>query len=177
MTIENVLDSHPKVPSGLQEENVPLSSRIFVSAADGFVNLMQGVISAALSFYFVKNRGMDEGLAGLVWILFGIWNAINDPLYGYIGRRIPYIRYGAPLIAIAYIACWIHWPGDGNDTILFIQLLLTLFFYDTFYTAVASALYVMPFEMAVSNKARGSLLVWTILCYRYGFSNGSNTDD
>lgn len=155
----------------LVEERVPLKSRIFVSAADGFVNLLQGIVGGgALTYYFTQNRGLDNDLAGIVWIIFAIWNAINDPLYGYIsdktksklGRRLPYIRYGAPLIAISYIVCWIYGPGNNNDTALFIQFLVFLFFYDTFYTAVASALYVLPFEMAVSNKARGSIFVWKI---------------
>lgn len=159
---------HPE----LVEERVPLKSRIFVSAADGFVNLLQGIIGGgALTYYFTQNRGLDKNLAGIVWIIFAIWNAINDPIYGFIsdktksklGRRLPYVRYGAPLIALSYIACWIYGPGNNNDTALFIQFLVFLFFYDTFYTAVASALYVLPFEMVVSNKARGSIFIWKIL--------------
>lgn len=156
---------------GLVEERVPIISRIAVSAADGGVNILQGVMAATLSYYFTTNRGLSLKLAGIVWIIFGIWNAVNDPLYGYItdrtksklGRRIPYVRYGAPLIAISYILCWINWPVTDNQTVLFIHFLLALFLYDTFYTAVASALYVLPFEMAVSNKARGSIFIWKVL--------------
>ncbi len=166
------LDTNFDQSSHLVEERVPFKSRIFVSAADGFVNLLQGVVGGgALTYYFTENRGLDYNLAAIVWVIFAFWNAINDPLYGYItdktksklGRRLPYVRYGAPLIALSYIACWINWPGNGNNTVLFIQFLVFLFFYDTFYTAVASALYVLPFEMAVSNKARGSIFVWKIL--------------
>lgn len=155
----------------LQQEHVPLKSQIWVSAADGFVAVLQSVIGGgALTYYFTKIRGLDANLSGIVWILFGIWNAINDPLYGYIsdrtqsklGRRKPYIRYGAPLIALSYILCWLILPGSNTQTGMFIQLLVCLFFYDTIYTAVASALYVMPFEMAVSNKARSPIFVWKI---------------
>ena len=46
---------------------------------------------------------------------------------------------------------------------MFIQLLIFLFFYDLLYTAVASALYVMPYEMAISNKARGSIFFWKVI--------------
>ena len=107
-----------------------------------------------------------------MWLLFGIWNAVNDPLFGYIsdrtrsklGRRMPYIRYGAPLYAIAFIFCWLPLPGtQNNQAVLFLQLLIGLFVFDTFYTAIASAVYVMPYEMALSNKARGSILVWKVI--------------
>jgi Na+/melibiose symporter-like transporter len=38
-----------------------------------------------------------------------------------------------------------------------------LFFYDVLYTAVATALWIMPFEMAVSNKVRGTIFLWKML--------------
>ncbi len=170
--MDNKTLDQSNVNTGLREEYVPYKSRIWVSAADGFVNLLQGIVGGGvLTYYFTKIRGLEKELAAIVWILFGVWNAINDPLYGYIsdktksklGRRIPYIRYGAPLLSISYILCWIDWSGQHSQGMLFAQLLIFLFFYDTFYTAVASALYVMPFEMAISNKARGTILVWKII--------------
>jgi GPH family glycoside/pentoside/hexuronide:cation symporter len=44
-----------------------------------------------------------------------------------------------------------------------IQLLVVLFLVDTLYTAIATSLYIMPYEMAVSNKARGSIYVWKLV--------------
>ena len=161
-------------PSEFQEEFVPVKSRVMVSAADASINFIQTIIAGgALTYYFVNIRGLSLILAGIVWLIFGIWNAINDPIFGYIsdrtksklGRRVPYIRYGAPFIAASYIACWIEFPNLSelpDETMLFLQLLIFLFFYDIFYTAIATALYVMPYEMAVSNKARGSILVWKL---------------
>jgi GPH family glycoside/pentoside/hexuronide:cation symporter len=58
----------------------------------------------------------------------------------------------------------VNWPGTGShQTLMFIQFLVLLFIFDSLYTAIATSLYVMPFEMAVSNKARGSIFVWKIL--------------
>ncbi|MBN1954248.1 MAG: MFS transporter [Anaerolineae bacterium] len=157
----------------LREEFVPLSSRIWVSAADAACAMLQGLAgSGVLTYYFTRWRGLDPLLAARVWILFGIWNAINDPLFGYVsdrtrsglGRRIPYIRYGAPLYALAFIACWINWPGSGsNQTAMFLQMLVLLFFFDILYTSIATSIYVMPFEMAISNKVRSSILLWKII--------------
>jgi len=156
----------------LKEEIVPLKSRIWVSGADAAVALMQTFILTLISYYFISLRGLDAVLAGIAWLIFGLWNMANDPLFGYItdrtksklGRRIPYIRYGASLIALSYILCWIYWPGSQTDQLaMFIQLLVFLFFYDLLYTAVASALYVMPYEMAISNQARGRIFFWKVI--------------
>ena len=152
----------------LKEEHVPLKSRIWVSVADAACAMLLGLsVNGALTYYFTRWRGLDPNLAAIVWILFGIWNAVNDPLFGYLsdktksdlGRRKPYIRYCAPVYALAFVAFWINWPAP-NQTWLFIQLLLTLFVFDSLYTAIATSLYVMPFEMAISNKARSSIFLW-----------------
>ncbi len=157
----------------LEVESVPTKSKVWLAGADGLVALLQGVIGGgALTYYFTRIRGLSSDNAAIVLILFGIWNMVNDPLFGYItdatrsklGRRIPYIRYGAPLIALSYILCWFSWPGDGDDqALLFAQFLIFLLFYDTLYTVVATSLWIMPFEMAVSNKVRGSIFLWKIL--------------
>ena len=149
--------------SALQEERVPLASRIWISLADASVAILQGLVAAgALTYYFVNIRGLSTGYTGIVWLLFGIWNAVNDPLFGYIsdrtksklGRRIPYIRYGTPIFILAFALFWLDVPGVNSQVGLFLQMLLVLFVFDTLYTAIATSLYIMPYEVAISNKAR-----------------------
>jgi len=156
----------------LREESVPVHSRIWVSAADGGAAILCSIAEgAALTYYFTRVMGLAPRLASIVWLLFGIWNAFNDPLFGYIsdrtrtklGRRIPYIRYGAPLYAAAFAIFWIVVPGfKDNQTALFVQMLVGMFLFDTLYTAIATAVYIMPYEMAVSNKARSGIFIWKI---------------
>jgi glycoside/pentoside/hexuronide:cation symporter, GPH family len=50
----------------------------------------------------------------------------------------------------------------GQQIGLFIQLLAGLFIYDSLYTAIATSIYIMPYEMALSNKARSSIFIWKI---------------
>ena len=154
-----------------QEEHVPLKSRVWVSAADAASAMLLALsVNGSLTYYFTRWQGLDPELAQIVWLLFGIWNAVNDPLFGYLsdrtrsrlGRRRPYIRYGAPLFGLSFLAFWLHIP-NASQTVLFAQLFLTLFVFDTLYTAIATSLYVMPFEMALSNKARSGILVWKLI--------------
>ena len=152
-------------------EKVPVAGKFWLSFADCLCGTLNSLLTGGgMTYFFTKFMGMDEKLASLVWILFGIWNAVNDPLFGYIsdrtksklGRRIPYIRYGSLFYALIFIATWFRWPFGGSQTVLFVQMLVTLFLFDTFYTAIATSLYVMPYTMAVSNKARSSIFIWKI---------------
>jgi glycoside/pentoside/hexuronide:cation symporter, GPH family len=159
--------------SAIQQETVPVKSRIWISTADASIAILQALVAAgALTYYYTNIRGLELFYSSLVWLLFGLWNAVNDPLFGYIsdrtktklGRRIPYIRFGAPLIALSFISLWVVIPGTDNvQWALFLQMLMALFLYDTLYTAIATSIYIMPYEMAVSNRARSSIYLWKII--------------
>ncbi len=153
------------------EEKVPVSGKFWLSFADCLCGTLNSLLTGGgMTYFFTKFMGLDEGLAGTVWILFGVWNAFNDPLFGYIsdrtksklGRRIPYIRYGSFFYALIFVATWFKWPFGGSQTVLFVQMLVTLFLFDMFYTAIATSLYVMPYTMAVTNKARSGIFIWKI---------------
>lgn len=149
------------------EEKVKLSSRLWLGGADCMITTLCNIMTGGgLTFFFVNYFKMPEYLSAICWLIFGIWNAINDPLFGFIsdktntkiGRRIPYIRYGAIAIAAIFILSWVLWFGNGSNAQLFAQMLISLFLFDTLYTAIATSLYVMPYEMAITNKARGKIL-------------------
>lgn len=157
----------------LEEKPVKTSAAAWLGAANSFNGLLVAFAEGtAVTYFFVNKLGLDPKYNSIVWIIFGIWNALNDPIYGFfadhthskLGRRRPWIRYGAPLITLFYILMWIQWPGMNKDNqgYLLAMELISLFFYDIVYTAVASAIYVMPYEMAVTNKARNKIFLWLI---------------
>ena len=158
----------------MKEEKVKTSSAVWLGAANAGTGLLCAFAEgAAFQYLFVNKLGLNETLNMVVWIIFGIWNAVNDPIYGFLadrthsklGRRIPWIRYGAPIMAVIYALMWL--PAlEGNGVaqwLLFLQELIGLFLYDILYTAIASAIYVMPYEMAVTNKARNKIFLFNIL--------------
>lgn len=151
----------------MNQEKVKLSSSMWLGGADCMIATLSNIMTGGgLTFFFVNYFKMSPALSGVCWMLFALWNAVNDPLFGYIsdktksklGRRIPYIRYGALGIAAIFVLSWVLWFGDGSDMQMFAQMLISLFIFDTLYTAIATSLYVMPFEMAVTNEARGKIL-------------------
>ncbi|MBN2058116.1 MAG: MFS transporter [Candidatus Saganbacteria bacterium] len=111
-----------------------------------------GAVATALSyqafstyiiFFYVDVVKLPAYLAAIAMLIYGIWNAINDPLAGYIsdhthsrwGRRIPYIALGAIPFGLVY---WLLWMPPFTDfaqvTWLFIYFLGFICLFDLFYT-------------------------------------------
>jgi GPH family glycoside/pentoside/hexuronide:cation symporter len=163
-TVENAVAA-----AAAEEEKIPVQSKLWLNLADCFSTTMNSLLTGGgLTYIFVTYMHLDAKLSALVWIIFGIWNALNDPLFGFIsdrtksklGRRIPYIRYGAFFYGAIFALSWQVYPFTGSQMGMFFQMLTSLFLFDTLYTAIATSIYVMPYEMAISNKARSSLFIW-----------------
>ncbi|MBN2157640.1 MAG: MFS transporter [Candidatus Lokiarchaeota archaeon] len=135
-----------------------------VHSYKGYLLYSLGAVPSALPYnmiqsYFVlfytTKLGLDLELAGIMLIIYGVWNAINDPLIGYLmdkkktrwGRRIPYIIVGTIPLTIGFILLWIV-PWKSTN-LIFIHGLIMLFLFDlgfTFAMTAWSALYTEMYE-------------------------------
>ena len=95
--------------------------------------------------------------------LYAIYNAVNNPLIGYIsdrtdtrwGRRLPYLRFGTLPWMIIFGALWLA-PFDGNEqpVALLIYMVVGIVLYDGIGTAVSTSYYSLMPEMFPSYKER-----------------------
>ena len=80
----------------VEGEYVPLGSRLWLGGADCMIATLCNIMTGGgLTFFFVNYYGMDAKWSATCWLLFGIWNAVNDPLFGYIDCRSIYFILGA----------------------------------------------------------------------------------
>lgn len=164
--------------SGIEfKEVLTRKSKVAYGSVNMAGNILSGIGFTAITFYYNVKLGLAAELIGIAWLIFAFWNAINDPLFGYIedrtksdlGRRIPYIRYGAPVYGMLFVLCWIPLVDITNEMALFLYFLIILFAFDTIFTIVVLITYILPAEMAITSKERASLMVYATYIGVIGF--------
>ncbi|MFD3259630.1 MFS transporter [Paenibacillus lentus] len=97
------------------------------------------------SYFYVEKLGLGLGLATLARTIFLIWDAVNNPLFGYwsdrtntrYGRRRPWVFGAIPLFMLCFVLVFSPPAGLANHG-LFTWFLVTLVLFE----AVATVLWV-----------------------------------
>ncbi len=95
------------------KHRVPLVQKVSFGTGHFVLNLLPGALGIFM-FFLLTAFGMDPFLAGLLGGLPRIFDAITDPIMGFIsdntntrwGRRRPYIFIGAILSGVFFIMLW-----------------------------------------------------------------------
>ncbi|MEO9970642.1 MAG: glycoside-pentoside-hexuronide (GPH):cation symporter [Hyphomonadaceae bacterium] len=107
---------------GLTNVNLRKTTLFGYGAGDIGFNLYWTGLSVYLLFYYTDILKIEPLMAGLIFSISIFWDAITDPIMGYIatrtrtrwGRFRPYILLGAPFIGISFVmmfAAPIIFPG------------------------------------------------------------------
>lgn len=128
--------------------------------------LISGIYGALLPIFYQDYLGLRASWIASASLIYAIWNAINDPLFGYItdntrsklGRRIPYMRYTAPFLALTFILIWFAPPNAGQQG-LFWWMLVTMLLYDTAYTMIGLVYSALLPEVTESDAERNDLQI------------------
>ena len=130
--------------------------------------LAYSLMHPVFSFYYVKVfldiYKIPENYFHTVQLLYMVWNAVNDPLFGYcqdqsrwsiVRSRRHTILYGAPLFALSFVVPWFPWGNyEENHVLCAVHLLVSLFFYDAMFTYVLLACGCLTAEMSTSHEDR-----------------------
>ena len=111
-------------------------------------NLSNVLIHNAFLKYYTDMVGMSVEKAGLIYLIFGIWNAINDPLMGVLidrfrftekrGKFVYIMRVSVPVTLVSALLMVFAQPA-WQEWVTFAWFLVLLFFYDTTQTAYGIA--------------------------------------
>jgi len=127
---------------------------------------ISGTYGALLPIFYQDYLGLAAKWIAIASAIYAIWNAINDPLFGYIsdstrskrGRRIPYMRFTAPFLALTFILVWFV-PPEAGQTGLFLWMLVTMLLYDTAYTIIGLVYSALLPEVTESDAERNGLQI------------------
>ncbi|XP_061223487.1 transmembrane protein 180-like isoform X4 [Neopsephotus bourkii] len=140
--------------------------------AYSMTTLGAGMMNSIFNFYYVKlflNRyKISEAAFHQAQVVFMIWNAINDPLFGYIqdnstftccSRRQFSILYGAPLYALAFLLPWFPWKHyEEGDWQSGLHLIIALCAFDGLLTFVLLAQCALFAEISTRHESRLQLI-------------------
>lgn len=141
---------------------------ILQKAAFGSGHLVNNLFPGALGvfqFFLLTAFGIDPFLAGLLGGLPRLFDAITDPIMGYVsdntqsrfGRRKPYIFMGAILAGIMFIMLWQMNPEASQIFNFWYFLLMSLLFIGA-NTIFSTPLIALGYEMTTDYKERTRLM-------------------
>jgi GPH family glycoside/pentoside/hexuronide:cation symporter len=141
----------------------PLPRGVMATWATGAfgVSVLMNGISALSLFYFTVVLKIDPALAGLLIFIARVYDAVTDPLSGWLsdrskskmGRRRPFLLAGAFVSAVSFAAVF-NSPFEGSGTPTMLYVLATLLLYTTGYSLFNVPYMAMPAEMTRSYHER-----------------------
>ena len=110
------------------------------------------------------------GLAASALLVGKIWDAVNDPLFGWIsdrttsrfGKRRVYMIFGALPLAVAIALLWFV-PSGLSDTWIFVWIAFTFMFFDTAWTLTNVPYYALTAELTDDYDERASLTAFRMV--------------
>jgi len=143
---------------------IPLGQKAAFGAGNLVNNLLPGALGVFM-FFLLTAFGMDPFLAGLLGGLPRLYDAITDPIMGYIsdntkskwGRRKPYIFIGAIMSGVFFALLWQMNP-EHSQTYNFWYFLIFSLIYLTGNTIFATPLIGLGYEMTSDYNERTRLM-------------------
>lgn len=156
----------------MESQRLTLKTKIGFGICDLGGNLFFTVIAFLLLNYLTDTVGIAAGLAGAIIMIGKIWDAVTDPVIGYIsdrtttrwGRRRPYILFGSFPLFVAMIIMFTNPRLEGQDA-LFVWGVAAFCFLGLAYTLVN-----IPYSSLTPELTRDFHERTTLNGYRFGFA-------
>jgi GPH family glycoside/pentoside/hexuronide:cation symporter len=155
-----------------ESQNGRISNRakFFLAFPTMPVTIGNVLIHNAYIKYYSDVIGLDVKLVGWIYLIFGIWNAVNDPMLGVFidrwrytpqrGKYVYFMRVTAPLAIFSSFAMLFAQPS-WDEWLIFALFLVLLFIFDTAQTAysISHANYILVAAPTKNERVDVSVIV------------------
>lgn len=161
-------------------ETIPFKYKLFFGLSSLGALTISGTYASLLTIFYQDYLGLSARWIGIASVAYAIWNAVNDPIFGFLsdrtrsklGRRIPFLRYTSPFLALTFFLVWMV-PESASELLQFWWMLVVMLLYDTAYTIVGlNNVSLLP-EIAETDEGRSAMQVYAglfgLLAYLLGF--------
>ncbi len=131
-------------------------------------SLVNVIVLSSLMKFFTDIVGMSPAVYGVVFVIFSIWNGVNDPVIGFWADRRPFdskrgkyarlIRWAIPVLACTIIPLFFASPS-WPETLTAIYLLVLLVIYEAARTMLEVSFNAFKINAFLAMKDRTELAV------------------
>lgn len=142
--------------------------------AYGFGDVGNALINSSVQFFllifYTDAALVKPGLAGTALIVAKLWDAVNDPIFGWIsdkvqikfGKRRIFMITGALPLAVSTTLLWFV-PQLNSSVLTFIWIVATFVAWDTLWTITNVPYYALSGELTEDYDERSRLTTWRML--------------
>ncbi len=161
-------------------KSLRLSTKIFYLFGDIGVSTCLSTVAFFMLFFFTDVAHLDPALVGTVLLVGKLWDAVNDPLFGWIsdrtqsrfGKRRVYLLFGTVPFGISFVLLWMI-PTGASNALAIVWLLGTFFLFYSFITVVSVSYYAMTPELTRDYDERTSLTTFRMIGGSAGYMAGA----
>jgi GPH family glycoside/pentoside/hexuronide:cation symporter len=153
-----------------QNNKLKATTKLLYGAGDVGNATVNSAIQFFLLFFYTDGALIAPALASSALLIGKIWDAVNDPLFGWIsdrtasrfGKRRVYMIFGALPLAVSIVLLW-RVPAGLPDVAIFAWIAATFIFYDTMNTVTSVPYYALTAELTEDYDERSSLTAYRMV--------------
>jgi len=170
------MSPQPQSPPTHAPVPLNLPTKLAYGVGESASELTSSILIFFALFYLTNVAGLNPAWAGGVVLICKLWDAINDPMVGWLsdrtrsplGRRYPWMLFGAIPLGLSFALIWFVPPLSSEVSLRIYYIIIALLFY-TAYTAVVIPYSTLSAELTEHYDERTSLV-----SYKAAFSIGSS---
>jgi len=166
--------------STLSADKLPVRTKLLYGIGDAGNAIINSAVQFFLLVFYTDAALIAPALAGSALLIGKIWDAINDPLFGWLsdrttsrfGKRRVYMIFGALPLAISVMLLWFV-PGGLSNGATFLWIAGTFLLFDTAWTLTNVPYYALTAELTDDYNERASLTAFRMVIGVPGYIVGA----
>jgi Na+/melibiose symporter-like transporter len=141
---------------------------ILLNLISGGSALVAVIIGSSLMKFYTDVIGLSPAMYGVIFLIFSIWNGVNDIFIAYYTDRFPfhkkfgkygrYVRWSLPIIAVTVIALLFVSP-DWPEILIAVYLLIMLLIYEAAKTLLDVSFNAFRINSFLTSQKRAKVAV------------------
>ena len=154
-----------------ERDKLRVATKLLYGVGDIGNAMVNSAIQFFLLFFYTEGALIAPALAGSALLIGKIWDAVNDPLFGWIsdrttssrfGKRRVYMILGALPLALTVMLLWFVPQGLG-DAGVFLWIAGSFILFDTMMTLTSVPYYALTAELTQDYDERASLTTFRMI--------------